>query len=429
MRGNRDLTAIVFLLLAFIVGGILLGGRGTGLGRPPGREGVGDPSVTNTRSSGSKGVYQWVEKLGYQPVVWRQRWEKLPENGPKVLFVIDPRVENSYRTLTGGSGGEKDSDRTKLSAPDAATLKHWLASGDGHTVILLTSRLASGSTGPFAGSGDQKTFGDAADLIVESASPATARVDFAPLQPVSDTQGVLSLHSDSGGRIKRSLPDALALFGDTAGPLVLDVPVGKGHLIAIADGGLLSNSNLPRSENSVFLANLLWHYAPRGGEVLFDEYHHGDTVDTSGASLWEALGHPLQLVLIQLCLAFVALAVLLAGRFGPPVPLSRGAGRTSAEYVTSVANLYRRAEASGTALETLYRQFLRDICGRLSLPPDVNLETLANVAAQRGQVNKEMLRRLLATCEQRLDEGKLTEQELLDLTRQMERIRKEMGIA
>ena len=429
MRGNRDLTAIVLLLLAFIVGGILLGGRGTGLGRPPGREGIGDPSVTNTRSSGSKGVYQWVEKLGYQPVIWRQAWEMLPQNGPKVLFVIDPRVENSYQTLTGGSAGEKGSDKTQLSAPDAATLKQWLASGTGHTVILLTSRLASGSIGPNSGSEYPKTFGDAADLIVESASPATTRVDFAPLQPVSDTQGVLSLYSDSGDRIKRTVPDAIALFGDSAGPLVLDVPVGKGHLIAIADGGLLSNSSLPRSENSVFLANLLGRYASRGGEVLFDEYHHGDAVDNSGASLWDALGHPLQLVLIQLCLAFIALAVLLAGRFGPPVPLSRGAGRTSAEYVTSVANLYRRAEASGTALETLYRQFLRDICGRLSLPPDVNLETLADVAARRGQVNKEMLRRLLATCEQRLDEGKMTEQELLDLTRQMERIREEMGIA
>ncbi len=63
-------------------------------------------------------------------------------------------------------------------------------------------------------------------------------------------------------------------------------------------------------------------------------------------------------------------------------------------------------EASGTALETLYRQFLRDVCGRLALPPDVNLERLAEVAARRGQTDKERLRRLLATCELRLDAGK-----------------------
>ena len=96
-----------------------------------------------------------------------------------------------------------------------------------------------------------------------------------------------------------------------------------------------------------------------------------------------------------------------------------------------MASLYRRAEASGTALETLYRQFLRDVCGRLALPPDVSLERLADVAARRGQVDKGRMRSLLATCEMRLDAGvgKVSEQELLDLTQQMERIRKDMGIA
>jgi len=91
--------------------------------------------------------------------------------------------------------------------------------------------------------------------------------------------------------------------------------------------------------------------------------------------------------------------------------------------------LYRRAGASQTALETLYRQFLRDICGRLALPPDVDLERLAAVAARRGQIDKERIRRLLATCELRLDSGKVSEAELLDLTQQMESIRKDIGIA
>lgn len=254
-------------------------------------------------------------------------------------------------------------------------------------------------------------------------------MEFSPLQPVVDTEGILSLHSASGGRIQRQFGDGLALFGDSAGPLALSIPIGKGRLIVVADGALVSNENLPRAENAVFMANLLAHYGQPGGEVLFDEYHHGDTAGSSEATLWNSLGRPLQLALIQLCLAFAALILVLSGRLGPPVPLLRGPARTSVEYVSSVANLYRRAQASGTALETLYRQFLRDVCGRLALPPDVSLETLADVAARRGQVNKELLRRLLTTCEQRLDEGIVSEQELLELTRQMERIRKDLGIA
>ena len=421
---SRELTAVLVLLALFVAAGLLLGGRGSGAARLPGPEDVPNPSYTNNRASGSRGVFEWAQALGYTPVPWRERWEQLPPSEPGVLLVLDPSVKQTMVSLTGGSGGSEDA---QLTASDAGVLRRWLNSGAGHTAVLLSSRLASG-VGPKPSPDDTPSFGDALDLIVESASPDTGRTEFAPLQPVADTRGILSVHSESDSRIKRTAGDGLAIFGDRAGPLALEIPVGRGRLIAVADGGLWSNSQLPRSENAVFLANLLAHYGQPGGRVLFDEYHHGDISD-AGGSVWEDLGRPLQLALIQLGLAVLALLALLAVRFGPPVPLGRGAARSSADYVGSLASLYRRAGASQTALETLYRQFLRDLCGRLALPPDVDLERLAAVAARRGQVDKERLRRLLATCELRLDTGKVSEAELLDLTRQMESIRKDIGIA
>ena len=427
MRSQRDLVAVVVLLLLFVAGGLLLGGRGPGSAlRPPGREDAPDPSYTNDRASGTKGAFEWVDRLGYTAVPWRRSWRELTPSETGVLLVIDPGIGEPASLLTGrGSAGD---DKTQLGPADARRLRRWLGSGPGHTAILLTSRLPSGRSGPSPSPDDQETFGDALDLVVESASPSTGRTEFSPLQPVADTRGMLSLHSGADARIARTEGNGLALFGDRAGPLALVIPVGPGRLIAVADGALFSNADLPRSENAVFLANLLRHYGQPGGRVLFDEYHHGD-VSGSGGSVWGALGRPLQLALIQLCLAAVGLIGLLAVRFGPPTPLVRDRARSSADYVASLASLYRRAEASSTALETLYRQFLRDVCGRLALPPDVNLERLAEVAAKRGQVDKERLRRLLATCELRLDQGKVTEADLLDLTRQMESIRKEIGIA
>lgn len=427
MRPSRDLIAVFFLILLFIAGGLLLGGRGVAPARVVGAETVPNPSITNDRASGSKGVYEWTAALGYRPEVWRQPWSRLNASEGGVLLVIDPQINETMTPLTGS--GANDSDKTRLAASDAADLKRWLASGKGHTAILLTSRLPSGQSGPKPSPDDAESFGDALDLIVETASPTTTKTEFAPLLPVTDTQGILSVHADSGMRITRQRPDALALFGDSAGPLALEIPVGHGRLVAIADSKLFSNDSLGKSENSVFLANLLAHYSRQGEPVRFDEYHHGDSAGDPSGSLWDALGRPLQLALIQILLASIGLLFLLGARFGPPVPLNRNMARTSADYVISVASLYRRAEASSTALETLYRQFLRDICARLALPPDVNLEQLAEVAARRGQVNKEGIRRLLATCELRLDEGKVTESELLDLTRQMESIRKEIGIA
>lgn len=431
MRRSRDLIAVLFLLALFVVGGLLLGGRGAAPRRTVGAESGRDPSVTNDRASGSKGVFEWTAQIGYQPTVWRQSWSRLSPSETGVLLVIDPQVQTPVTTITGGGGN--GGDRTLLAARDAAPLRRWLAAGGGHTAILLTSRLPSGQTGAQGGSkpasDDQTTFADALDLVVESASSAARRAEFPPLQPTADTQGMISLHSAADARISRARPDGLALFGDGAGPLALEIPVGRGRLIAVADGGLFSNENLVKSENAVFLADLLAHYAHPGDPVLFDEYHHGDVAGNPGGSIWEALGRPLQLALIQIFLAALCLIVLLGGRFGPPAPAGRDMARSSADYVASLASLYRRAEASGTALETLYRQFLRDVCGRLALPPDVNLERLAEVAARRGQVDKERFRRLLATCELRLDAGKVTEAELLDLTRQMESIRKEIGIA
>lgn len=421
MRNSRDLIAVFLLLALFVTGGLFLGGHGPSARRMPGQEETTNPSVTNDRGSGMRGAFLWVGKLGYQAVPWRQSWAELSSREDGILLAADPEADNMSVSLTGGSRANP----TQLGPKDAARLRQWLTTG--HTAILLSSRLSSSQAGA-NGNTDPESFGDALDLIIQSASPNTGRTEFAPLQPVADTLGVLSLHSESGFRIKRTSSDGLALFGDQAGPLALVIPFGKGRLIAIADGGLWTNRQLVQSENSVFLANILAHYGKPGGRVLFDEYHHGDAA-SADSSVWDDLGRPLQLAVIQLCFAALGLLVVLSVRFGPPVPPVALIARSSADYVGSLAGLYRRAGASQTALETLYRQFLRDICGRLALPPDVDLERLAAVAARRGQIDKERLRRLLATCELRLDQGKVSEAELLDLTRQMESIRKEIGFA
>lgn len=424
MRNGRELIAISVLLLVFLGGSLFLSGHGGTPARVPGVEEQPNPSITNDRGTGSKGVFEWTAQRGYAPLAWRQPWSQLGNGGEAsdVLLCIDPEFRSDAASLTGDS----QVDKTQIGPEDAAVLRRWLSSG--HTAILLATRLGSGRGGGAPSDDDTQTFADALDLVAETASPPSTRTEFAPLQPVRDTQGILSIYSGSGSRLVRTRPDALALFGDGAGAVALDIPVGKGRLIAVSDSQLFSNASLPRSENALFLANILSHYSRPGGRILFDEYHHGDAAGNSGDTVWSTLGRPLQLALIQLGLAAVALLVLLSGRFGPPIPLGRPAARTSSDYVLSLANLYRRAEAAPTALETLYRQFLRDICGRLGLPPDVSLERLAEVAAKRGQVNKEKLRGLLAACEQHLDTGKVTEAALLDLTRRMEAIRKDIGI-
>lgn len=151
----------------------------------------------------------------------------------------------------------------------------------------------------------------------------------------------------------------------------------------------------------------------------------------------------MQSALIQLALVVLMVIGILAPRFGTPKAVGSRVRRSSAEYVTSLASLYRGAHATGPALEVIYRQFLRDVCARLALPPDVSLEELADVAARRGHVNAVQLKRLLGRCEYNLDRMQsaatdqrgmlvdrhsLSETELLDLVKHMDRFRKELGI-
>ena len=424
MRFNRDIFAIVILLLIFVAGGLLLGGHDQNRSRQVGAENAPDPSIYNSRATGSQALFEWVQREGYRAKVSRQPWSMLAQSRAAFLMVVDPQVADATATLTGGQQ-QADSNPTALSIADAASLRDWVAQG--HTALLLTSQLAGGT--PNVGSGGPGTFADALGLFVDPVQRPTGRTEFAPQQPVQETQGILSLHSDAPARIRQALPTGVALFGDSAGPLVLTLTEGKGRLYIVADGGFASNTNFGRSENARFVANLLASAAPPGAAVLFDEYHHGDAALSTGATVWGVLGWPLQLAIIQLGLACVVLVGVLAVRFGAPIPLLRGVSRTTGEYVTSLAGLYQRAQASTTALETIYHAFLRDLCARLALAPDVNLEHLAESASRRGETDRDRLRQLLAACEERLDIGRVTDAELLDLVRRMERVRKDLGIA
>ncbi|MEO7716897.1 MAG: DUF4350 domain-containing protein [Capsulimonas sp.] len=428
MRISKELVAIFALFVVFIAIGLTSGAHNNEVGksRQVGADGVVDPSVTNDRKSGSKAFYDWVEERGFKPQVMRSDWSTLSKNKAPVMVCIAPHTgQDQQQTLfDDNTDVQSPVQSTRLTEKDAAKLRSWLQSG--HTLILLTSRLA---TGKIAGSKEKTTtFGDAMDVIVESSSTAGGKTDFAPRLMTRDTMDLLRVHMTSGVRIRRSVPDGLGLFGDEDGSVAASIPIGAGRLIVIADGQFASNGNIAAADNAEFLDNLLHHHAKRGDTILFDEYHHGDAVIDSGATLWSALGQPLQFALWQLLAAGLLLAFALGSRFGSPVPLMQNAQRTSSEYVESLSNLYQRAGASATALETIYRHFLREVTGRLALPPDTSLENVAAVAARRSSVPLADVRQLLADCENAIDRGSVPEANLLSLVRRMDRIRKDLGI-
>lgn len=436
---SKDVVGVIVLLALFVLAILVLTGTGSGGGRIVSVELSPDPSIYNDRASGTRGFFEWCRQLGYRPIPWREDWQSLPANA-SVLVCTAPKWSSGPSFLSLPGGDDSDNAVGLLTVGDARGVKEWLSAG--HTLILMASQLPEnhlvdvpGDTGD-GSTGEPNTFSDVLGLGTESAIAHIYPPYYAPLQPTALTRGVGSIRlslQDGGQRLIRTTPDFVVLFGNLSGnpqraePVVVEYAVGKGRVIAIADSYFACNANLPRADNPSFLYNVLHSAAAPGGTILFDEFHHGDAA-AGGGGIWNALGKPLRLGAAQLALAFVLLALALALRFGVPVPLAQRVGHTSGEYVTSLAGLYRSAGATLPALETIYRQFLRDLCARFALPPDVSLSQLAEVASRRGRLDRNALRQLLSACERHLDQRQLSEGELLDLVRQMDRYRKQLDL-
>jgi hypothetical protein len=198
-------------------------------------------------------------------------------------------------------------------------------------------------------------------------------------------------------------------------------------VIVVADDYFASNDNLSQASNAAFLANVLSSSARKGSTVLFDEYHHGDIAAAESGDTWSAMGRPLRALSWQLAFICLLILAMVMPRFGPVKLLRRGEMRASGEYLTSLAGLYRRAQATVPALEIIYRQFLRDLCDRLAVPPDVPLERLAEIAARQSKINPNSLKRLIVACETALDKKQLSTSDLVSLTRQMEQVKRQLG--
>jgi len=205
---------------------------------------------------------------------------------------------------------------------------------------------------------------------------------------------------------------------------------GKGKVVLVGSSSIVDNTYLSRYDNARFATFLVRHMAEgRQGEILFDEYHQGNHAEEK--SLWEFLGIGIRRAAVHLLLVTLLAVWVAAKRFGLPVPLPPRA-RTSAEYVSSVADLYRRARRRDAALETLFEQFRRDLCRTAGVGPETLDTALAKRVAQvQGLPQQEqVLKDLLSLCRQKLNANTkdFTEKDLLTLAHALERARKELGI-
>jgi hypothetical protein len=204
--------------------------------------------------------------------------------------------------------------------------------------------------------------------------------------------GVASIDA-TGGILLRPRAGIQACFpGDDRGDAyLLSTSVGQGTVVEIGGPRIWTNGRLGKEDNSVLAANLL---VPRPGTHV--SWLSGRSIGGGHQSLWQLIPSRAKEGLWQVLIVGVLVALWRGRRLGRPVVESQPVQIPGSELVVAVGNLLeqgRRREQAATLLRADLRRTLADRFGLAAAsPPDV----LADVAANRSGVDRQLVLATLA---------------------------------
>ena len=103
-------------------------------------------------------------------------------------------------------------------------------------------------------------------------------------------------------------------------------------------------------------------------------------------------------------------------RSGPMHPLRQRSRLSPLEFVETLGGLYKRARASGFALEVNYGRFRGLVTRKLGLRRDATPEALADAVRERFGYSDTKMLETLKRCETAVNEHNLPDREALALT-------------
>jgi hypothetical protein len=353
---------------------------------------IADHSTYRTNAAGCKALYTWLAQRGYEVHRVERPLVNLPlDEG--LLCVLAP-------TQT-------------VEADEAERLLQWVE--EGGTLLLSCDRpmLAAALTGRPAIEALEEAFGlrsawyhgESRRLRPTGDAPYWRDVEYIELPNTVRITG--------GGR---------PLLGRPGQAAVVELSVGAGKVVALSEAAPLSNQGLGRADNAIFTANLFYALSD-GRPIYFDEYHHGFSGSPTFGRLMARTG--LSRAVWPVVVGLLVLAIARGRRFGVPRPAFRRERREAVEFVYGFGNLYREARASQGALRLLYEGFRRRVAHTVGAGATAGNAELARLAAGTTGVNAEELRSLLDTAEGLIQDGRVTEQTLLDMAQRMAAYRRE----
>jgi hypothetical protein len=386
----RALRGPLGLLLACVV---VIGVAAALLGQTPPAD--DDPSSRSAGRLGTLALFQWLSRLGL-PV---QRMSgDFTTAGADVVVVHDPITPFTPQQAGAAldmvrGGGELILDLDTTSAGAASTLLDRLGALPGPTGLF-----DQGGAGP------------------STTVNATATV------PIDPAGLVRSVPVQPGIDFDSSAQTAPLLTVDDH-VVAIAIPVGSGRAYVIGSPYPLSNDGLRKGDSAPLVLALIDR--ARGGHVVFDEVHHGET---SSGGAGAVLAGPVGVAGGLAALVIVLFLAVSGRRLGRPVPAHDPARVPSAtEYVGAMGALIERAAHRG-GIADRYAEELKQRAGRAT-GIDAHLDDAAFTAALHAYdpVRAETVRATLARCRD-LAAGRPGEAELVGLARQVDEVEAQFAV-
>ncbi|MBI5652245.1 MAG: DUF4350 domain-containing protein [Chloroflexi bacterium] len=338
---RRDLIVVLVL---FIVIGALAAILATRQQKPD--ENAPTFSTRSSAGAGAAALQIWLDALGYRTT----RLENEPfeiDRAARALFVFPPFAR-------------------EFDQEDVDALLRWTERGN--TLIVSANQ----STNRLL---------DALHARTRNL-PLYARLGFLNQPLAGDAMSrEIFLNTFTGLVLERN--DYVAYVSAQAMPVVAMFAHGKGRVWLTSAPHLLTNDALKNEANAALIGAMLSD-APRGSVIAFDEIHLRPLLRARASqSLHELLyTTPVGWAFLYAGILTFAFLLINGKRFGRVLVLPQAIARRSpAEYVTSMAQLFRRAGKRQLA-QTHYRHHLKRDLGRpyginANLPDDEFIETLA----------------------------------------------------
>ena len=352
---------------------------------------TGDRSSYRSTRFGTRAFFTLLEESGYKVARFEKRFTELKDQDPGTLIVIAPPQAHNP-------------DQEELTA-----LNTWVEAGG---LLIIVDREID------------VDIGDAGITTEGGIGGSTVH----PLQPTVFTRNVERVAlSEHATRVKVDSRTVTYHIGDEQAAILADAQVGKGRVVLLTDPYVVANNGIAEADNVMVALNLLAERPP--GRIVFDEYHHGyGSMSTGGGLMSYFRGTPVPWMMAQAGLIAMLVVYSYGRRFGRPVPLRTERRTTNLEFVSSMANITRLAQASDLAMQNIYSEFRKRLCRFSGVPASIENDKLAAVAARRARLDEREVAGLLARCEEVSRGEQVSEAELLKLVARTREIESLLGL-